>query len=153
MSTRRILALSPILLTLSFTARAQIGSGKLQPPKVPFDNKPCEALTTADQASLKMPTPLKVAADRAPAKLTFDNVCSYSRGGTLESQVMFQTKGDYDMNSTGNRSTEKQAPADLPGAFYDKQGGLWFAKNGYYVVVSGRREWREPVARTIAKKL
>jgi hypothetical protein len=63
------------------------------------------------------------------------------------------TKGDYDLNSHGNRSTTRQAPTDLPGAFYDDQGGLWIAKNGYYVVVSGRQAFREPVARLIAGKL
>ncbi len=92
-------------------------------------------------------------ADRAQATLPFDNVCNYLRGGNRYAQVGYQTKGDYDMNNSGNRSTEHQAPGDLPGAFYDRQGGLWLARNGYYVVVAGQRNLKEPVARVIAGKL
>ena len=123
------------------------------PPKVPFTNQPCNSLSAADEASLKIPTPINAKADRAPAKLPFDNVCTYTHGGTREVQVGYQTKIDYDGNNSGNRSTSRQAPSDLPGAFYDKQGGLWFTTKGYYVVVSGKSALREPVARLIAKKL
>jgi hypothetical protein len=123
------------------------------PPKVPFGNQPCQSLSAADEATLKMPSPIDAKPDRAPAKLAFDNMCTYTHAGTRYAQVGYMTKGDYDMNSTGNRSSDRQAPTDLPGAFYDKQGGLWIAKNGYYVVVSGRQAMREPVARTIAGKL
>ena len=38
-------------------------------------------------------------------------------------------------------------------AFYDAQGDLWITKNGYYLVVSWRQTFREPVARLIAGKL
>jgi hypothetical protein len=39
------------------------------------------------------------------------------------------------------------------GAFYDKQGGLWFTKNGYNVVVAGGSTYVEKTARIIAGKL
>jgi hypothetical protein len=123
------------------------------PPKVPFSNQPCNSLSETDEASLKIPTPVKAKPDRAPATLPFDNICTYTHGGTREAQVGYQTAIDYDANSSGNRSTSRKAPSDLPGAFYDKQGGLWFATKGYYVVVSGRSALREPVARLIVKKL
>jgi hypothetical protein len=122
-------------------------------PKVPFSNKPCESLSPADRASLKMPETVQGKPDRAPATLPIDNICTYSNSGSQYSQIGYQTKLDYDTNSTGNRSKTRQAPADLPGAFYDGQGGLWFTKNGYYVVVSGRSALREPVARLLAGKL
>jgi len=125
----------------------------LTPPKVPFNNTPCESLTAADLAAMKVPTPVETKPFRAPAKLPFDNVCSYTHGGTLYGQVGYQTKDDYDVNSSSNRSKTRQAPSDLPGAFYDAQGGLWFAKNGYYVVIAGRSAMREPAARVIVKKL
>lgn len=137
------------LLVATTTAWSQ----PLQPPKVPFGSHPCQSLSPADEATLKMPSPIDARPDRAPAKLTFDNMCTYTHAGTQYAQVGYMTKGDYDTNSTGNRSTSRKAPTDLPGAFYDKQGGLWIAKNGYYVVVSGRQAMREPVARLIAGKL
>jgi hypothetical protein len=122
-------------------------------PKVPFSNKPCESLSATDRASLKMAESVQGKPDRAPATLPFDNICSFSSGGSKDAQIGYQTKLDYDTNSSGNRSKTRQAPADLPGAFYDGQGGLWFAKNGYYVVVTGRAAFREPVARLLASKL
>ena len=123
------------------------------PPKVPFGNNPCGSLSAADQAQLKLTTPVDAKPDRAPATLAANNMCTYTHGGTRLAQVGYMTQMDYTTNSDGNRSKSKQAPADLPGAFYDKQGGLWLSKNGYYVVVSGKSELREPVARIIAKKL
>jgi hypothetical protein len=57
------------------------------------------------------------------------------------------------VNRDGNRSTEHAAPADLPDAFYAKQSGLWFKKNGYCVNVEGDSRLLEPVARAIAAKL
>jgi hypothetical protein len=134
-------------------ARGQTPARNPTPPKVPFNNQPCQSLAAADQVTLKMNGPLKATPGRAPGNLTFDNVCSYDHGGTRVSQIGYMTKGDYDLNGPGNRSTTRQAPTDLPGAFYDDQGGLWIAKNGYYVVVSGRQAFREPVARLIAGKL
>jgi hypothetical protein len=135
------------LTILPMTARAQ------KQPKVPFNNDPCQSLTAADQAALKIDGPLKATPGRAPGNLKSDNVCDYTHGGTRVSQIGFMNQSDYDLNSTGNRSKTRQAPNDLPSAFYDDQGGLWIAKNGYYVVVSGKGALREPVARLLAGKL
>lgn len=60
---------------------------------------------------------------------------------------------DYEFNRDGNRSTTHTVTSDLPGAFSDKQGGLWFANSGYYVVVSGSSSLNEKVARIIVAKL
>jgi len=122
-------------------------------PKVPFGHRPCRSLSSGDQAAVEMAGPVVAKPDRAPATLPFDNVCTYLRGETRHAQVGYRTKADYDLNKKGNRSTDHQAPGNLPGAFYDKQAGLWFAKNGYYVVVSGRSDLKQPVARVIAAKL
>jgi hypothetical protein len=130
-----------------------LGVQQPTPPKVPFGNKPCASLSAPDETELKFLTPVVATPDRAPATLATDNVCTYAHGGTRLAQVGYMTQLDYDANKAGNRSTSNQAPTDLPGAFYDRQGGLWLSKNGYYVVVSGKSALREPVSRIIAKKL
>jgi hypothetical protein len=124
------------------------------PPKVPFGNRPCQSLSQIEQKQIEQQAlgysePVPGKPDRAPATLPFDNVCFY-RGHV---NVGYMTKIDYDTNNGGNRSTSRTAPSDLPQAFYDKQGGLWFTKNGYYVVVSGSHKLLEQVARIIAAKL
>jgi hypothetical protein len=149
----RVRPVSLLILTGALCTVGDARSGELTPPKVPFGNHPCQSLSSADQATLKFPNGMTTAPDRAPATLPFDNVCTWFHGGTQYVQIGFQTQGDYDANSTGNRSKSRQAPADLPGAFYDGQGGLWLAKNGYYVVVSGKSALREPAARLVLAKL
>ena len=146
----------PLVACAVLSAFSINGSGQSNrptTPKVPFGNQPCASLSAADRAMLKMPATITAKPDRAPATLPIDNVCTYESGGTRYAQIGFQVKIDYDANSTGNRSKTRQAPADLPGSFYDAQGGLWLSKNGYYVVVSGRSAFREPVARVVAAKL
>jgi hypothetical protein len=122
-------------------------------PKVPFDHQPCQSLSNADETSFGVQPPMTNKADRAPAGLAYDNVCSYWEGGDLAVQVGYQTVDDYQANKDGNHSTSHADPTDLPGGFYDKQGGLWFTKNGYYVVVSGESKFADPAARLIATKL
>ncbi len=139
--------LATALVILPMTARAQTQ------PKVPFKNDPCQALTAADQATLKIQGPIEATPDKAPSNLASANICNYTHGGTRVSQIGFMSKADYDANSNGNRSKTHQAPADLPGAFYDGQGGLWIAKNGYYVVLAGKSALREPIAKLLAGKL
>jgi hypothetical protein len=130
--------------TMVFLGRSK----PLTVPKVPFGNLPCQSLTSADQQALGISGgPGKP--DRAPAKLPIDNMCAYS-GMTI---IGYMTDKDYQFNQQGNQSTSRKAPGTLPGAFYDDQGGLWFAKNGYYVVVSGHDELKEAVARVVAGKL
>ncbi|MGA9836797.1 MAG: hypothetical protein WBQ26_05740 [Gemmatimonadaceae bacterium] len=79
------------------------------------------------------------------------------REGPTVSKVPFgnkyMTDDEHRVNRDANQSTSHHAPADLPGAFHDEQGGLWFAKNGYYVVVSGANAFKEPAARVLAGKL
>jgi hypothetical protein len=123
-------------------------------PKVPFGNQPCQSLTAADGQALGM-TKMVGKADRAPATLPIDNFCTYLQGdgANVGTEIGYVTDIDYQTNRDGNRSTSHQAPADLPGAFYDRQGGLWFAKNGYDVVVSGANKFKEPAAHLVAAKL
>lgn len=121
---------------------------KLSLPKVPFGNQPCQSLSAGDRQSLGLSTTQPGKADRAPAKLPFDNLCFY---GAIH--IGYMTQVDYNFNQSGNRSSSHTAPADLPNAFYDQQGGLWFAKNGYYLVISGSHALNEKIARIIIAKL
>lgn len=148
----RIARLHRTLFVAAFTILPMTARAQTQ-PKVPFNNDPCQALTAADQATLKIDGPIHATPGRAPGNLKSDNVCDYTHGGTRVSQIGFMNQGDYDMNSKSNRSKTRQAPNDLPNAFYDDQGGLWIAKNGYYVVMTGKGVLREPVARLLAGKL
>ena len=63
------------------------------------------------------------------------------------------TDMDYETNRTGNQSTSRTVQSNLPGAFYDGQGGLWFTTKGYYVVIAGRDMYKERVAQFIIAKL
>jgi len=47
---------------------------------------------------------------------------------TRLAQVGYMTQMDYTSNKESKQSKSKQAPTDLPGAFYDKQGGLWLSQ-------------------------
>lgn len=134
-------------------ATADAAGPRLTVPKVPFGNQPCRSLSPTEQQTLEQKAwgyakPVPGKADRAPAGLPFDNVCFY-----YDFNVGYMTQGDYQTNRDGNHSTEHADPAGLPGAFYDKQGGLWFAKNGYYVVIAGSRKLEEAAAQAIAAKL
>lgn len=146
------LMLTAILLLLA--AASSVGQNAPTPPKVPFGNTPCKSLSQDEQKDLEQKglgysRPVAGKPDRAPATLPFDNTCSY--GGHVN--VGYMTKADYDTNQNGNRSSSSTAPSDLPGSFYDRQGGLWFAKNGYYAVISGSHKLTEQAARVIVAKL
>lgn len=128
--------------------------GKPKPPavpKVPFNNQPCLSLSKADLGALGIGSD-DAKADNAPATLPIDNYCSYT-SNSLDIQVGYMTNMDYDTNHDGNQSTSRTAPSGLPGAFYDKQGGLWFTMKGYYVVIAGRDMYKERVAKIIIAKL
>jgi hypothetical protein len=127
------------------------GQHQLTLPKVPFGNAPCQTLSADDQKALGATQPGAGKPDRAPAGLPFDNVCMYYPA--LGVTVGYQAKVDYDMNHDSNRSTDRQAPAGLPGAFYDRQGGLWLAKDGYYVVLNGSQALIEKASPVVAAKL
>jgi hypothetical protein len=131
---------------------ASLGKPKLPTvPKVPFNNQPCQSLSAADLNGLGLGND-KAKPDRAPATLPVDNFCTYT-SNSQDAQVSYMTEGDYRMNDDANRSTSRVAPSDLPGAFYDAQGGLWFAKDGYYVVIAGRNTYKEHVAHIVVGKL
>jgi hypothetical protein len=136
--------------SLSLDASPTLGNTNHEPvlPKVPFGNQPCQTLSAGDRQNLGLSTTTLGKADRAPATLPFDNLCFY--GGI---HFGYMTEDDYKVNQEGNRSTSRMAPADLPGAFYDQQGGLWIAKNGYYVVISGSHDLDEKIANVISAKL
>jgi hypothetical protein len=128
--------------------------GKPKPPalpKVPFNNQPCLSLSQADLGSLGIGSD-DSKADRAPATLPYDNYCTYM-SNSQDVQVGYMTDMDYDTNRTGNRSTSRTAPPNLPGAFYDGQGGLWFTTKGYYVVIAGRDMYKERAAQIIIARL
>ena len=120
-------------------------------PKVPFNNQPCQSLSAADLSALGFGRN-KATAARAPTTLPVDNFCTYL-GNSGQAQVGYVTQGDYQMNQDANRSTSRVAPSDLPGVFYDGQGGLWFTKDGYYVVIAGGNAYKERVAHIIVGKL
>ncbi len=127
--------------------------GKPKPPavpKVPFNGQPCLSLSKADLGTLGIGSDTSKP-DRAPATLPIDNYCTYV-SNSQDVQIGYMTDGDYDTNRTGNLSTSRTSPSDLPGAFYDGQGGLWFTKNGYYVVIAGRDMYKERVAHIIEAK-
>jgi hypothetical protein len=157
LTTRRRRRFSPAIVILSVLALVpslSFGQQGVMPPKVPFGNAPCKSLSEDEQKELEQKAlgyarPVAGKADRAPATLSFDNMCSCS--GNVN--VGYMTQADYNTNKDGNRSSSRTAPSDLPGAFYDKQGGLWFAKDGYYVVVSGSHKLVEQAARVIAAKV
>lgn len=122
-------------------------------PKVPFGNRPCQSLSQDEQKQIEMQAqgyaaPVPGAPNRAPGNLPFDNVCMYH-----DFSVGYMAQGDYKVNRDSNRSTKHSIPQDLPDAFYGKQDGLWFKKNGYYVNIEGRSRLLEPVARVVAAKL
>ncbi len=148
MSPGRVAVVSFVLVVAPLSA-----GGAPEAPKVPFGNQPCASLSAADQAALGIPAPVTASAIRAPGTLPFDNGCNYFHGGTRYLQIGYQTEMDHHVNAGGNRSTTHAAPADLPGAFYDRQGGLWFAKNGYFVVLAGKSALIEQAARLILAKL
>ncbi len=150
MSVARAAALLTLLVLC--TARDAAAAGP-EVPKVPFGNQPCQSLSGADQAALGLPTPVTTKPGRAPGTLPVDNFCDWFHGGTRHLQVGYLTRMDYEVNGGGNRSKKRQAPADLPGAFYDAQGGLWFTRNGYYVTVVGKSSVAEQAARLILAKL
>lgn len=141
----------PGRLAQSGIAPAKQASSDL--PKVPFAHQPCQSLSQDEQKQIEMQalgyaTPVAGKPDRAPATLPFDNVCIYH-----DFSVGYMSQDDYQVNHDSNRSTEHADPRDLPDAFYGKQDGLWFRKNGYYVNVEGRGRLQEPVAKAIAAKL
>lgn len=123
-------------------------------PKVPFNQQPCQSLSDADMATLHSAMPVRTVPYKETSdSLTYDNACRWYNGGTEQTLVAYMTQEDYDGTSQTMKSIENIAPTDIPGAFYDKQGYFWFAKNGYYVEIGSGSRPREAVARLLAGKL
>ena len=133
---------------------AMAGHNQPAAPKVPFGGQPCQSLTPAEQQSIGMPANASAKALGASSGTAVDNACAYTDNSLLVG-ISYGTQADYDMNSSGNRTADRQAPSDLPGAFYDRQGGLWFATHGYYIHLDGlgSSKFMEPAARVVAGKL
>jgi hypothetical protein len=124
------------------------------PPKVPFGQQPCQSLTAADLAALNIEANAhSVSYRESPDSLPYDNACRWTIGGNELARVSYMPQSDYDATSQSMRSKQNVAPGDIPGAFYDQQGDLWFAKNGYFVEIGPTSRSREAVARRVAARL
>jgi hypothetical protein len=128
----------------------QVGESQSAAPRVPFGGQPCRSLSTADLKRIGFATPGPPKPGRSPDDLALDNVCEFG-----ELSIEFTTQKDYVYQRDKLRSHRQTAPADLPGAFYDVLGNLWFAKKGYSIVIANTVEDKQmvDVARAIAAKL
>lgn len=121
-------------------------------PKVPFGNQPCRSLSADEQKTLGIakPPPAKPSPGREPDGLAFDNTCDFGY-----QTLVYTTRSDYEYQRNNLRNPRHQAPGDLPGAFYDVLGNLWFTEKGYYVTLPNNAadEVRVKMARAITAKL
>lgn len=121
-------------------------------PKVPFGNRPCRSLTPEEIRDLGIAKtePAKPLPGREPDGLAFDNTCDFGY-----QTLVYTTESSYEAQRNELRNPRRSAPADLPNAFYDVLGNLWFAEKGYYVTVPNNAadSVKEKMARTIAAKL
>jgi hypothetical protein len=137
---------------------ASAGAGQAQDstgsdlPKVPFGNQPCRSLSADELKELKVakPAPAKPEPGREPDGLAFDNTCDFGY-----QSLVYTTRSDYEFQKSNLRNPRHNAPADLPDAFYDTLGNLWFAKEGYYVGIPNNTAdaVKEKMARAVAAKL
>jgi hypothetical protein len=119
-------------------------------PRVPFGNQPCQSLSQTEQQHLGLGEPVPGKPGHSPDDLSYDNDCEYS-----DQTIEYTTRDDYVYQRDHLCNTQRAAPADVPGAFYDVLGNLWFAEKGYYVVLPNNvaAATREKAARVIAAKL
>jgi hypothetical protein len=96
------------------------------------------------------PPPAKPTPGREPDELGFDNRCDFGY-----QFLVYTTRSNYDYQRDNLRNARHDAPVDLPGAFYDVLGNLWFAEKGYYVTVPNNTAdaVKEKMARMAAAKL
>jgi hypothetical protein len=135
------------------TTQASAGSGDRSDPalpKVPFGNQPCQSFSQGEQQHLGLGKPVPGKSSHSPDDLGYDNVCEYS-----DQTIEYTSRNDYIEQRDHLRSSQHAAPADIPGAFYDVLGNLWFAEKGYYVVLPNNvaAATREKAARVVAAKL
>lgn len=121
-------------------------------PKVPFGKQPCRSLTPDESRNLGItkPPPAKPEPGREPDGLGFDNTCDFGY-----QSLVYTTESSYEAQKNQLRNPRHNVPADLPNAFYDVLGNLWFAEKGYYVTVPNNAadSVKEKMARVIAAKL
>jgi hypothetical protein len=121
-------------------------------PKVPFGNQPCRSLSADELKDLGIakPVPAKPEPGREPDGLAFENTCDFGY-----QTLVYTTRSNYEDQKSNLRNPRHNAPADLPDAFYDTLGNLWFAKKGYYVGIPNNTAdaVKEKMARVIAAKL
>lgn len=121
-------------------------------PKVPFGNQPCRSLSMDESKNLGVvkPAPAKPESGREPDGLAFDNTCDFGY-----QTLKYTTSSDYEFQKSNLRNPSHIAPAQLPGAFYDVLGNLWFAEKGYYVVIPNNAadSVKEKMARVISARL
>ena len=136
----------------SRTPSTEASGGQSGQPKVPFGNQPCRSLTAGELKDLKIakPPPTTPEPGREPDSLAFDNTCDFGY-----QSLVYTTEGDYQNQKSELRNPRHNAPGDLPSAFYDVLGNLWFAKNGYYVTIPNNTAdaVKEKMARAVAAKL
>lgn len=160
----RMLALTIVLPLLVLAACTQSGmqntTGVDEPPtapppdtpKVPFGKQPCRSLTPDEIKNLGIakPAPAKPEPGHEPDGLAFDNTCDFGY-----QTLVYTTESSYAAQKNELRNPRRSAPADLPNAFYDVLGNLWFAEKGYYVTVPNNAadSIKEKMARMIAAKL
>lgn len=136
----------------SRTPSAQASDGQSGQPKVPFGNHPCRSLTAGELKGLGIakPAPAQPEPGREPDSLAFDNTCDFGY-----QSLVYTTESNYEDQKSELRNPRHNAPGDLPSAFYDVLGNLWFAKKGYYVTIpnSTADAVKEKMARAVAAKL
>ena len=137
--------------TSSASATAS-AAGNSDSPKVPFGNQPCRSLTASELKDLGIakPAPAKPEPGHEPDSLAFDNTCDFGY-----QTLVYTTESNYESQENELRNPRHTAPGDLPGAFYDVLGNLWFAKKGYYVTIPNNTAdaVKEKTARAVAAKL
>lgn len=168
LSASRTLAIAILLPSLALAACTQSGSpsatGSANPqatassgtdatpdtPKVPYANQPCRTFSTSELKKLGFAANKPFQPGRDPDRLPFDNSCDFG-----DMSVEYTSRKEYQDQKDMLRSSRRTPPADLPDAFYDTLGNLWFSKNGYYVVIPNTisEAGKEKVARAIAAKL
>lgn len=125
-------------------------------PKVPFNRQPCKSLSIEELGQLGIrdsdtnkPSSGKPMHDGRD-DFAYDNACDYG-----SQTLAYKTIQDCTDQRDELRNAGRAAPADVPGAFYDVLGNLWFVKNGYCVAIPNNvsATIREQMARVIAAKL
>lgn len=128
------------------------GTAGSEEPKVPFGKQPCRSLTSDEIKNLGIakPAPAKPEPGHEPDDLAFDNTCDFGY-----QTLAYTTESNYEAQRNELRNPRHNAPADLPNAFYDVLGNLWFAEKGYYVTVPNNAadSVKEKMARMVAAKL